>query len=201
MRKTLLIASALSLVSPFAFAQDQGISPETLNKVTTVCQNCHGANGDSVSSTFPRLNGQQAEYIVAQLKNFRSHSRDDPHAMAYMWGMASQLDDATITAVAKYLAAQTPTPAQSGGGLAELGRAIFTDGVPSHSIPPCSACHGDHGEGAAEIPRIAGQHADYLKHQLEDFRSRVRENQVMHANTKDMTDSEIAAVVSFLAGD
>ena len=31
--------------------------------------------------------------------------------------------------------------------------------------------------------------------------SRTRDNQVMHANTKDMTDAEIDAIVSYLAGD
>jgi cytochrome c553 len=199
MKTTLAIAAALSLASSIVFAQE--VSRTTLYKVTTVCQTCHGVNGNSTSATFPRLNAQQAQYIEAQLKNFRTHSRSDPHAMAYMWGMASQLDDALVADIAKYYASQTPTAPQTGGALAAQGKAIFTNGVPAHNIPPCSACHGDHGEGAAEVPRIAGQHADYLKHQLEDFRSRLRDNQVMHANTKDMTDGEIDAVVSYLAGD
>jgi len=201
MRHALLIAAALSLAAPHAFALDSGVSKQTLEKVTTVCQNCHGAKGDSVSGTFPRLNGQQAAYIAAQLKNFREHSRSDPHAMAYMWGMASQLDDALIANIAKYYAAQKPTPPQTGGALAAQGKAIFADGIPAHTVPPCAACHGDHGEGAAEVPRLAGQHGDYLKQQLEAFRSLLRENQVMHANTKDMTDSEIEAIVSYLAND
>jgi len=201
MRRTLLIASALSIASSFAFAADPGMSKAARDKVANVCQSCHGAKGDSVSGTFPRLNGQQAAYIAAQLKNFREHSRGDPHAMAYMWGMASQLDDALVAELAKYYAAQKPTPPQSGGELAAKGKAIFANGIPEHGVPPCAACHGDHGEGAAEVPRLAGQHGDYLKQQLEAFRSLLRENQVMHANTKDMTDSEIEAVVSYLAND
>jgi cytochrome c553 len=199
MKNTLTVAAALSLASSIALAQD--VSQATRYKVTTVCQTCHGVNGNSTSATFPRLNAQQAPYIEAQLKNFRTHSRSDPHAMAYMWGMASQLDDALVADIAKYYASQTPTSPQTGGADAAEGKAIFTNGVPEHNIPPCAACHGDHGEGAAEVPRIAGQHADYLKHQLEDFRSRMRDNQIMHANTKDMTDGEIDAVVSYLAGD
>lgn len=199
MRHALLLASALSLASTLAFADD--ISKAARDKIATVCQNCHGAKGDSVSSTFPRLNGQTAEYIAAQLKNFREHGRSDPHAMAYMWGMAAQLDDAMIADIAKYYASQKPTPPQTGGTLAARGKAIFTDGVPDHGVPPCAACHGDHAEGVAEVPRLAGQHGDYLKQQLEAFRSLLRENQVMHANTKDMTNSEIEAIVSYLAND
>lgn len=201
MMRLLMAASALCVVSSWAFADDQSSSEAALAKVTTVCQNCHGTKGDSISGTFPRLNGQQAAYIEAQLKNFREHSRSDPHAMAYMWGMAAQLDDALIADIAKYYAAQTPTPPQTGGALAARGKAIFENGVEEHGVPPCQACHGEHGEGADSVPRLAGQHADYLKHQLEDFRSLMRENQVMHANTKDMTDSEIEAVVSYLAND
>jgi cytochrome c553 len=201
MKRILILSAALGFAAGAALADDQGISEAALNKVTTVCQTCHGPKGNSVSATFPRLNGQQAAYIVAQIKNFRQHSRSDPHAMAYMWGMASQLDDSLVADIAKYYAQQKPTPPQTGGVLAAEGRKIFTDGVPDHGVPPCQACHGDHGEGADETPRIAGQHGDYLKSQLEDFRSLLRENQVMHANTKDMTDSEIEAIVSFLAND
>jgi cytochrome c553 len=189
----------ISIAPSAAGGDDQATA--AASTVTKVCQNCHGPNGNSTSATFPRLNGQQADYIAAQLKNFRDRSRNDPHAMAYMWGMASQLSDATITGVAKYLASQKPTEAQIGGALASEGRKIYMAGVAVHNVPACAACHGDHGQGNGIMPRLSGQHANYLKSQLEDFRSLVRANDIMHANTKDMTDSEIEAVVSYLAND
>ncbi len=196
---------SLAIFGPFlatlGFAtplQAQTDAPEIVRKV---CQNCHGPDGNSVSSTFPRLNGQQAAYIEAQIKKFRGHSRSDPHAMAYMWGMAAQLSDEQAGEIAKYLSSRKPTEPQKGGALAAEGQKIFADGVDAHNIPPCAACHGDHGEGDGETPRLAGQHADYLKMQLEDFRSLVRNNEVMHANTKQMTNREIEAVVSFLANE
>jgi cytochrome c553 len=197
------LASGACLVASLASADDASnkITAAALSKVQTVCQDCHGPNGNSAVATFPRLNGQQADYIAAQLKNFRSHSRGDPHAQAYMWGMASQLDDQISAAIAKYYADQKATPPQTGGTLAAEGKKIFMEGVAAHGVPPCAACHGDHGEGTGETPRLSGQHADYLKIQLEAFRSLLRDNQVMHANTKDMTDSEIEAVVSYLAND
>lgn len=197
------LSLSLGLAMSPAFADDVSdqAADAALTKVQTVCQNCHGPNGDSAVATFPRLNGQQAEYIIAQLKNFREHSRNDPHAQAYMWGMASQLDDAISTEIAKYYAKQKPTPPQIGGALEAEGKTLFTDGDDANHIPPCAACHGDHGEGTGEIPRIAGQHADYLKSQMEAFRSLLRQNEVMHVNTKDMTDREIEAVVSYLAND
>jgi cytochrome c553 len=194
--------AAACLLAPLVVVQDASAqSAAAVSKATTTCQNCHGAGGNSVVATFPRLNGQQADYIAAQLKNFRGHSRSDPHAVAYMWGMASQLDDALIADLAKYFAAQPPTPAQTGGALAAEGRTIFESGAPANGVPPCQACHGTHGEGNGVVPRLAGQHADYLKKQMEAFRSTLRESDVMHANTTNMTDREIEAVVSYLAND
>ena len=192
----------LGLFPSLAQAADPApVSEAALNKVRTVCQSCHGAGGDSVSGTFPRLNGQRADYIETQLKNFRSHGRADPHAVAFMWGMASQLDDATIADLAKYYASQKPTAPQTGGTLAAKGKDIFANGVAANGVPPCQACHGANGQGDKDTPRIAGQHAQYLTSQLEAFRSLLRENEVMHANTKDMTDSQIEAIVSYLAND
>ena len=204
MKRNLLMGGTggVALLAALVAAQSANSqSGAAVSKATTTCQNCHGPHGDSLSATFPRLNGQQADYIAAQLKSFRAHTRSDPHAVAYMWGMASQLEDALIVDLAKYYAMQAPTPAQSGGALAAEGQKIFESGAPANGVPPCQACHGAHGEGNGAVPRIAGQHADYLKKQLEAFRSTLRESDVMHANTTNMTDREIEAVVSYLAND
>ena len=198
---TVMTVLGLGLVASGGQAATSGDEAAGQAVVTRVCQSCHGPGGNSTSATFPRLNGQQADYLTAQLKKFRDHSRDDPHAMAYMWGMAAQLDDNSIAGIAAYLSHQKPTDPQTGGSLADEGRKIFRDGVEADNVPPCAACHGDRGEGNGEFPRLAGQHADYLKKQLEDFRSLVRNNDVMHTNTKDMTDREIEAVVSYLANE
>src|SRR5277367_5771774 len=49
------------------------------------------------------------------------------------------------------------------------------------AAPPCEACHGAHGEGmaAAHVPRLAGQAADYLQKQLDDYASGTRDNPIM----------------------
>ena len=65
-----------------------------------VCSSCHGMGGQSLSSTFPRLAGQQQEYLVNQLKAFRDKTRADPHAHTYIWGMAAKLTDQQINGLA-----------------------------------------------------------------------------------------------------
>jgi cytochrome c553 len=141
MRKFVAGFAAIACVTgTVAFAQsaNQPVAGKAEATVTSTCQNCHGPRGNSVSATFPRLNGQQADYITAQLKNFRDHSRSDPHARAYMWGMAAQLDDKMIEALAHYYTNQKPTAPQIGGTLADQGAAIFKTGLRRKPFRPAS---------------------------------------------------------------
>ncbi len=56
------------------------------------------------------------------------------------------------------------------------------------------SCHGEKGEGNAEIPRLAGQPKDYLVAQLEAFASGARDNGATNLVAKGMSRGEITAV-------
>ncbi len=165
-----------------------------------VCSSCHGMEGRTDNPAFPNLAGQQEAYLIAQLKAFRDHKRADPHARTYMFGMAATLDDATIGQLASFYAAQIPASAASADP-AEIaaGGPIFKNGIASEHVPACLACHGAHAEGRAVIPRLADQHAVYLRDQLAAFRINSRANIIMHANAQHMTDGQIDAVAAYLA--
>ena len=62
------------------------------------------------------------------------------------------------------------------------------------AAPPCEACHGAHGEGmaAAQVPRIAGQSADYLKKQLDDYAAGTRDNPIMANFAKALSQQQRA---------
>ena len=170
-----------------------------LHKTVETCGTCHGVNGRSVSPTFPNLAAQSAPYLELQLKSFKDQSRADPDAQAYMWGMASQLSDATISALAAYFAAQPAVPGRGGtSALIAQGKHLFEEGVPVRQIPPCASCHGAHAEGLAYFPRLAGQHAPYLLKQLLVIQSVLRTAPVMHGVIKDMTKDQMLAVVAYL---
>jgi cytochrome c553 len=170
-----------------------------IQKTVETCGTCHGVNGRSVSPTFPNLAGQQAPYLELQLKSFKDQSRADPDAQAYMWGMASQLSDATISALAGYFAAQAAAPGRGGNSaLIAQGKHLFEEGVPARQIPPCASCHGAHGEGMATFPRLAGQHAPYLLKQLLVIQSVLRTAPVMHGVIKDLTKDQMQAIVAYL---
>ncbi|MDP8984852.1 MAG: cytochrome c4 [Pseudomonadota bacterium] len=163
------------------------------------CASCHGPRGRSVSPTFPNLAAQQAPYIELQLKAFKDQSRADPDAQAYMWGMAAQMSDATIGALAVYYAAQPAAPGKGGHSpLIAQGKQLFEEGVPTRQIPPCASCHGAHAEGMATFPRLAGQHAPYLFKQLLVIQSVLRTAPVMHGVIKDLTKDQMQALVAYL---
>ncbi len=165
----------------------------------TVCGICHGTAGNSVQPKFPRLAGQNANYLAAQLKAFRAQSRGDPDAIAYMWGMASQLDDATIDALASYYAAQRAEPSATGtSAQASRGREIYLHGVAPQGVPACSSCHGPDAHGLAEFPRLAGQHAQYVLKQLASFQSNMRNVAIMHGVAQNLNLADMDAVAAFL---
>lgn len=191
------LLAALSLLAWAATGSAQ--DAETSRLASQVCASCHGPHGDSISSAFPRLAGQNAAYIAAQLKSFKNQTRGDPYAQAYMWGMAAQLDDDVIGRLAAYYAAETPPAGKPGDpGRMAMGRRLFENGVPETGIPACAACHGDRAQGKEEIPRLAGQHPEYLVKQLAAFKSLQRGNAViMHVVTDKMTLDQMRAVAEY----
>jgi cytochrome c553 len=175
------------------------IANASLKPTIDTCATCHGAKGQSISPTFPNLAAQLAPYIETQLKAFKDQSRADPDAQAFMWGMASQLSDDKISALAAYFAAQPAATGRSGTPqLIAQGKTLFEQGVPARGIPPCASCHGAHAEGQAVFPRLAGQHAPYLLKQLLVIQSVLRTAPVMHGVIKDLTKDQMQAVVAYL---
>ena len=69
------------------------------------------------------------------------------------------------------------------------------------SAKVCQGCHGVHGEGnaPAAIPRLAGQSAEYLRKQLEDYASGDRANPVMRNFAKPLSHADIEALATYFS--
>jgi cytochrome c553 len=73
-------------------------------------------------------------------------------------------------------------------------------GVGKTKSAPCAACHGPDGKGIApNFPVIAGQHASYLLHSLEQYRSGERRNAVMGPQAVNLSDADIADLAAYYA--
>jgi cytochrome c553 len=65
----------------------------------------------------------------------------------------------------------------------------------------CAACHGKEGNAPVDpsYPRLAGQHQDYLRQALLDYRSDSRKNAIMGAQAKALTKKEVGDLAAYYA--
>jgi cytochrome c553 len=206
-RTSLTLALALAVIGAGCTSIERSRSlanPGTPAKTLAaqVCSNCHGIDGNSTSPNFPKLAGQQEEYLVAQLREFRSHQeRVDPPGFEYMWGISRNLTDDQIKGLAAYFAAQkSVSPGRGNAKLTAEGKQIFDSGLPEQAVPACGTCHGDHGQGNGQFPRVANQHADYVIKQLTVYqRTNERpEGAAMKAVTHSLSRENMEAVAAYL---
>jgi cytochrome c553 len=179
---------------------DSQVSGVTLAK--QVCSACHGVTGQSTSPQFPKLAGQQKEYLQAQLTDFKGHQRTDQTGQQYMWGF-THLTPKQIDELADYFSQQTPMVGVYHPESKELarGETIFKMGVSNGAVIPCFSCHGPNGEGNASFPRIAGQHADYLKKQIEIFKntSQRPRGDIMKTVTHQLSEEDMLAISLYVS--
>ena len=168
-------------------------------RAINLCSTCHGPRGISTSPEFPILAAQRQGYIVAQLENFQHKTREEKAAHDFMYGIAGNLDAKIIESIAAYYSAQPPAPGRPADpAQVVLGRKLFDTGVPDRGVPACASCHGAMGEGVADFPRLAGQHAKYVMRQIEFIQGLVRKAPVMHGIVKDLTPAEIEAIADYV---
>ncbi len=195
--KIAVIAVALWAMTGVAHAQADEARAKKI--IGGSCFLCHGAEGESASEVFPRLAGQNAEYIAKQLENFKSGKRKSS-AMA---PMVAELSPEDMAALGRFYGSRPPhKEAPKDAPLAAVGQYIYHQGNKFSGVPSCASCHGPEGAGSNALPRLAGQHAAYLDNQLKRFNKRERnnDNAVMHTVVEKMTALEMAAVAEYLTG-
>jgi len=206
---TLASAAATLLAASTSMAQEAAapVTPAAAEAAEYLayskCQLCHGPQGHSISPIYPALAGQKAWYIVEQLQAFRAQTRGDPYARGMMWGMAAQLDDTQIAALADYYSKQgpfqsDPSPLENHSADVEKGKSIYNEGIAASGVPPCSACHQADAAGNDQFPRLAGQHALYLIKQLRALHNGTREQVVMNGVAAPLRDEDMKAVSYYL---
>jgi cytochrome c553 len=153
-----------------------------------VCVPCHGTDGNSTNPNIPSLAGQPPLYTYYQLLMFREGQRVDPQ----MSPMAVGLSDTDMQDMAAYFAAQPSAPPHSPRDPTKLeaGRRL----VQTHH---CDSCHVPGLLGQQHIPRVAGQHYEYLLKQLRAYKAQTRTdldgNMTMAAQPLSAEDIEILA--------
>lgn len=187
------IFPALAAVTVMALAlpapTHAGGDAEKGQQLAYTCYGCHGiANYKNVYPTYsvPKLQGQHPDYIVAALLGYRSGERSH----STMHAQAATMSDEDMRDIAAFLAGEVliPTPnARPEGGLPAKGQL-------------CTSCHGPDGIGITPIyPTLAGQHADYLRRTLLDYKNGARKNPVMAGFVLNLEDKDIRELAEYYA--
>ncbi|MDP2901678.1 MAG: c-type cytochrome [Methylovulum sp.] len=212
-KKWLALLMALAFAGTSSLLHAEGNSDAGKEK-SAPCVSCHGEQGNSMVSTFPKLAQQHASYLIKQLRAFKDGTRKDP----MMSAMAMSLSDVDMADIAAYFSEQKishntlpvlnedddddKSVAKGEGAVQAMitqGADLYRNGDLAREVSACIACHGPLGEGnkPAAFPSLRSQHADYLIKALTDFKSDKRSNtpdNMMHMIAKKMTIEEIKAV-------
>jgi len=157
------------------------------------CAACHGPNGNSTQPLVPILAGQTSRYLYLQMRDYQEGRRSDPQ----MTPMVKDLTRDELRELADHFAAQKPAPQtfKVDSQKAKLGRAKSEETL-------CTMCHLGGFAGQNEIPRVAGQHYDYVVKQLRDFKDKKRTNDAgnMTSVSRTLNDTDIENLGHYLAG-
>lgn len=188
MLRLLPLLLACSLAPSVAFAQDAAAGKQK----AAVCAACHGEDGNSKDPQYPILAGQTARYLYLQLRDFNRKRREDP----LMSPMAANLSSKDMLDLAAYFSAQKPNRQNTRGDPSKIA-----EGKKIADAALCPMCHLGGFSGQNEIPRVAGQHYEYIKKQLLAFKTRKRTNDAgnMTAYVKDIPEDQIDALAAYAA--
>lgn len=196
---TLILALACSTAS----AQVPELVTRGNGRGAIACAACHGADGSgNAQARYPALAAMPSAYMVKQLEDFRSGTRDNTTMREIAAGMNAQ----EMLIAANYYAA-LPRPkgkaVQASTKAFERGALLAINGKWDRDLPPCFKCHGVNGTGIApHFPPLAGQHASYIVQQLQDWRAGKRKNDaigLMKAISDRLNDDDIRALGEYLA--
>ncbi|WP_137808096.1 c-type cytochrome [Pseudomonas sp. G(2018)] len=82
------------------------------------------------------------------------------------------------------------------------GELIFREGLPQAGVAQCSACHGAQDRGNGQVPRVAGQHARYMTHQikvLQQTEQRPRDTPMKLQLRHSLSDADAESVARYMA--
>lgn len=187
-RSTFLAATIALLACAGAQAQDA----EAGRRKAEPCIACHGPNGNSTVAQFPILAGQTARYLYLQLKDFKEGRRKEP----LMDPFISNLSRDDMFDLSAFFASQRLRAPDF-----KVDEARALRGKAKADEVLCTMCHLGGFKGQNEIPRVAGQHYEYVVKQLKDFKTYRRTNDAgnMASVSKTLSDRDIEDLGHYLA--
>ncbi len=147
------------------------------------CSGCHGELGVSENPAIPSLAGQDAQYFIVAMKDYKDGSRHDEP----MKGLVAPIEDVAIKNMSAWYASQQPQPAK-----------IRKPLTAAEWAQRCDRCHGANGNSTdPRMPALAGQRADYLQKVLNAYRTGARKSPQMAAMSDVLTEADIDSLATY----
>jgi sulfide dehydrogenase cytochrome subunit len=178
---------------------------ENVNKLVEPCANCHGKNGASTEPDVPIIGGYSVEFLVNNLKAYKTQDRDCPETefktgskkgtKTNMCKMVKDLNDGDIKKVAAYFSKQKFVRAKQ-----KFDPALAAKGKEIHEIY-CEKCHSDGGTSSKDDAGMpAGQWIPYLKQAFEEFNTGKRPiAKKMKRKMDELEPADIDALINYYA--
>jgi len=160
----------------------------------------HNLTQDDRAVTHETMFAQWFINITGLRKSYRYEDapRNEERAWDFMKGVARDMDEPTMQAIGDYFSKLPPPAGRPAVGDLARGKTLYTEGDPSKGLLACAMCHGPDAHGQGPIPRLAGQHADYVFDQLKFIQSGIRAVDQMQALITNLDDADFKAVAAYV---
>ncbi|WP_198088157.1 cytochrome c [Variovorax sp. E3] len=206
---TTMFALAVACVTVSAEAQQVTGKAQDGAKKVAMCVGCHGIIGYQASfpeiHKVPMIAGQSATYITSALTAYKGGDRKHPTMRA----IADTLTEQDIADLAAYY---SQLGLKDGGAppatLAKATPANVEALITRNADNSCTKCHGANFNTPNDgtVPKLAGQHADYLFVALKSYRVKNnphlgRSNAVMgqQVEEKKFTTAELKTLATYIS--
>jgi cytochrome c553 len=186
-----VFAAGFALAAAAAGAQAPVLKGDPVRgkAISYTCLGCHGVDGYRnayPNYSVPKLAGQHPEYLIAALQEYKG----DQRSHATMHSQASELSDQDMADIAAYFS----------GNVLQPGPVPASAPPAPAAVAVCAACHGQTGISTVpNYPILAGQHADYLKREIAEYKDGGRKNAIMSAMAATIKDSDVDALADYFS--
>jgi sulfide dehydrogenase cytochrome subunit len=176
-----------------------------VNTLVKVCADCHGKGGASTEPEVPIIGGYSVEFLVNNLKAYKTQDRDCPDTKfragsnkgkkTNMCNMVKDLNDSDVNKVAQYFSKQKFVRAKQ-----KFDPALAAKGKEVHNIY-CEKCHSEGGTVADDEAGLpAGQWMPYLRQAFEEFNTGKRPTpKKMKRKMDELEPADIEALINYYA--
>jgi len=189
---SLRITVACALAASTALFICRAAAAQTLSDLTQVCAGCHGDQGVPTEKTTPVIWGQNRDYLLNQLNDFKIGHRKNE----LMSPVADSLSRTDMEELATYYSKQSWPSLQQPMPPTDVQVAAHAVLNPLN----CRGCHQMHYQGDMVRPRLAGQQEEYLLKTMTAFHTGERTNYIgMTVLMKSVDEAALKPVAAYLA--